>query len=160
MSTFWFVITTGLVLDTYLYWIHVFMHKYMPRIHGYHHRHYWYRFHWVEYILLWILPLSIFSAMGHPVAATIGGIVFLYEVRMAHRSDYKTVFNPSKGHKLIFRILRPILTNAHYHKKHHDDPRVNYAQFLTLWDRIMKTRKVEFKMQPSGGEMVHYPLEG
>ena len=127
------------VLDMYLYWVHRTLHQFpiLWQIHSVHHRAYAPIFHLGEFCALWLIPIILVTAVGRPWLALIVGMIFVYEVVLTHRTVYTTT---NKVHRVIFKSFKSILANAKYHKAHHDNPNVNYSQFLNIWDRIMKTQ--------------------
>jgi len=128
-----------LILDTYLYWGHVMMHK-IPalwEIHKIHHAAYAPNFHLLEFMILWLIPMAIAWLCGFTITIFIVSFLFIYEVSLTHRKTYKT---SNRIHRWIFKPFKSWLGNAKYHKVHHDYPDKNLTQMFTHWDYIMKTR--------------------
>lgn len=127
-----------ILLDTYLFWIHVLMHK-VPslwEIHKFHHISYSPNFHVFEFCALWLLPMITAWFFNMTGAMFVVAFAFVFEVGVTHKTGYRA----SKLHKSLFKPFRSFLGTAGYHKKHHDDPSVNFTQLFTFWDWVMGTK--------------------
>lgn len=129
------------VMDTWQFWIHRWMHvnKFLYNaIHSHHHR---------------IYNNYAFGALyNHPVEAffldSLGGVVTMYATGMTCRTSaimfagasMKTVFDHSSYKWPLNPVYNLFPNNSRYHNVHHDlrGFKNNYSQpFFTFWDQVM-----------------------
>jgi len=133
-----------LILDAYLYWGHVAMHK-VPalwEIHKVHHSAYEPNFHLLEFMVLWLIPMTVSAICGYYTIGFVLAFLFTYEVSTTHRKTYK---RSNRVHKMFFKPFKSWLGNAKYHKAHHDHLDKNLTQMFTFWDKVMGTEYREIK---------------
>lgn len=141
---FLWMLMFALVIDTWFYWAHRWMHsnRFLIRVHNVHHRSYnptpasSYSFHIIE-ALINMSPYIFFLLLvpWHPLALFIYGIFGLFYVGYVHLGyDF--------GYK--FRMKNPVLKwfySSTHHSVHHQLYDGNFAVYFTFWDKLMGTEK-------------------
>ena len=128
----------AILQDAYFYWAHRFMHTQAGRWigHSVHHRFYnptpWSAYamsaaefhvqHLFYLLIIFVLPL-------HPVA--LGSyLIFSFISNVIGHCGFE-----------LWKANSTLLGNSLAHYEHHRFSNVNYSLYLTIWDKMMKTRR-------------------
>jgi len=138
------IITFFLFTDMGIYWVHRWLHTFpflYKYVHKLHHK--------------WIVTTPFASHAFHPVDGFAQSLpyhiyVFLFPF---HKAAYLLMFvfvnvwtiSIHDQFGALGGILGEIINGADHHTIHHSDFLYNYGQYLTLWDRIGKTHRMNAK---------------
>lgn len=130
-----------IIHDTYFYFTHVWLHKFLFKFHKIHH--------------LSRTPTAWTSFSFHPVEAAIQAIILpvLVFILPIHWTLFfffllmMSLFGVLNhlGYELYPKILERKfnLISASHHQKHHEDVNSNFGLYFTWWDKWLKTEAEE-----------------
>ena len=140
---------TLVLLDTYFYWIHYFMHhpKYAKKSH--HNIHHlfknvspWSAFsvHPFEgFLEILSRPLLLFFIPMHPYSIA-AFLIITFALNVIGHSGYE-FFHGNYPRTPLLNLG----SCATFHYLHHRDSRFNFGLFLSIWDRIMGTMHPDYE---------------
>ncbi len=150
----WLLILVSLVVYDFLRWLqHVLHHKvpWLWSLHAVHHSQTQlnlftdFRYHIFEYVVrqaVFFLPLMMLG-LTTPELVWIS-LILIWHARLTH-ANIKTNFG----------VLRYVLVTPQSHRVHHSievhHQDTNYGAFLSIWDRIFRTRHPEENVYPDTG---------
>lgn len=120
------------LLDAWGYWIHRAYHHYewLWRIHSVHHQKYAFHFHPIELFFNFAGPYLVVAYFVGFIFPTIALSVVLFESYRGH-GGLRWIRIPKAAYKGW--------TTRGYHKRHHENPNINYTQITKFWDWAMGT---------------------
>ncbi|MBG09502.1 MAG: sterol desaturase [Halobacteriovoraceae bacterium] len=140
---------TLVLLDTYFYWIHYFMHhpKYSKKSHHYVHHLFknvspWSAFsvHPFEgFVEILSRPLLLLLIPLHPYSI-IAFLIITFALNVIGHSGYE-FFQSNYPRTPLLNLG----SSATFHYLHHRDSRYNFGLFLNVWDRIMGTMHPDYE---------------
>lgn len=132
------VVIIGMVVDLIMYISHYFSHKipWMKALHERHHTHHTfnelslYVMHPLETIglgmlftlLFWLYDFNLYAVMLFLVFNWFWGVIAHFNVKRTERYRF--------------------FTNSVFHAIHHQEKRVNFGFYTTVWDRVCGTIKL------------------
>ncbi|MFT5573643.1 MAG: lathosterol oxidase [Cryomorphaceae bacterium] len=141
------IVLWSIVLDTYFYWTHRFMH--LPRFYKFfhltHHRSHnptpftAYSFAPPEAVLVYIFaPIFFILVPMHQDAFVAAMLIQIIRNAMAH-CGYELFPRGWAQHPVL-----GIFATVTHHDLHHEKSSGNYAFYFTFWDRVMGTEHPDY----------------